>query len=141
MSKSEILLLDTHLWVWMVLGDIGRFSAAGMEEIERAAGRGNLRVSIMSAWEVGMLESKERIHLAMSCLEWVRDALATPGLSLAALTPEIAVESSRLPGGFHGDPVDRILVATARVNGITLLTRDQKILSYASEGHVMAKSA
>ena len=90
----------------------------------------------MSIWEVGMLEAKGRIHLAMSCLEWVREALVTPGLSLLDVTPEIAVESSRLPGEFHGDPVDRILVASARISGSTLLTKDRKILDYGAEGHV-----
>lgn len=121
----------------MVLGDTSHLSASGIEAIERAAGRGGVRVSVMSAWEIGMLESKGRIHLAMSCIEWVRNALATPGLSLANLTTEIAVESSLLPGEFHGDPVDRMLVATARVNGMTLVTKDRKILSYGADGHVM----
>ena len=77
-----------------------------------------------------MLEAKGRIRLAKDCLAWVHDALTSPGISLVPLTPEIAVESSRLPGTFHGDPADRILVATARLLGATLLTRDAKILTY-----------
>jgi len=65
----------------------------------------------------------------------VKEALATPGLALAPITPEIALESSRLPGPFHGDPVDRIIVATARRMGAQLMTRDQKLIQYGRKGH------
>ena len=65
----------------------------------------------------------------------VREALATPGLSLIPLSPEIAIQSRRLPGQFHGDPADRILVATARVTGARLMTSDRKILAYGRLRH------
>jgi hypothetical protein len=71
----------------------------------------------------------------MDCLEWVRRALETPGLSLVPLTPEIAVESTRLPGNLHADPADRILVATARNLGACLMTRDQALLDYGRKRH------
>jgi len=83
-----------------------------------------------------MLEAKGRIRLSKDCLAWVHDALASPGISLVPLTPEIAVESCRLPGTFHGDPADRILVATARLLGATLLTRDTGILAYGKGNRV-----
>lgn len=83
-----------------------------------------------------MLDAKGRIRLAKDCLAWVREALGAPGVSLVPLTPEIAVESSRLPGEFHGDPADRILVATARLLGAALLTRDERILAYGKRKHV-----
>jgi PIN domain nuclease of toxin-antitoxin system len=67
-----------------------------------------LLVSVISVWEIGMLESKGRLLLNLPCEAWVREALKTPGLTLAPLTPEIAVDSTRLPGAFHGDPADRI---------------------------------
>jgi len=85
-----------------------------------------------------MLEAKGRIRLSKDCLSWVHDALSSPGISLVPLTPEIAVESCRLPGTFHGDPADRILVATARLLGATLITRDTMILSYGRKNHVAA---
>ena len=66
----------------------------------------------------------------MDCLDWINQALKTPGLSLIPLTPEIAVESTRLPGSLHGDPADRILVATARNVGARLMTRDRLLLKY-----------
>ncbi|HCV25099.1 MAG TPA: PIN domain nuclease, partial [Candidatus Latescibacteria bacterium] len=65
-----------------------------------------------------------------------RQALSSPGLSLAPLTPDIALASSRLPGEIHGDPADRMLIATARSLGATLVTRDRRILEYSQAGHV-----
>jgi len=91
--------------------------------------------------EVALLESKRRLHLNMDCLEWVRQALETPSLSLVPLTPEIAVDSTRLPGGLHADPADRILVATARNIGARLITRDQALLEYGRRHHARIVSA
>ena len=71
----------------------------------------------------------------------VREALATPGLSLAPLSPEIGLESSRLPSQFHGDPADRILVATARTSGGRLITKDRKLLEYGRERHALILAA
>jgi PIN domain nuclease of toxin-antitoxin system len=91
----------------------------------------------MSVWELGMLESKGRIQLDIPCEQWVQQALAIPGLSVAPLTPEIALASTRLPEPFHGDPTDRSIVATARTLGLRLATRDSKILEYGRNRHVM----
>lgn len=140
MSEPAVLL-DTHCWVWMQFGLRDRFSRSALTATERAARAGALRVSVMSVWEVGMLESKGRLELKMNCAEWVRQALATPGLALAALTPEIAIESSRLPGQFHGDPADRLLVATARIEGVSLMTKDDRLLEYGRHGFVRVIAA
>ena len=129
-SKDQPLLLDTHCWIWSQFGLDHEFSAAGLSLFRRAASDGILLLSIISVWEVALLESKRRIHLQMDCFDWVSQALKTPGLSLVPLTPEIAVESSHLPGNLHGDPVDRILVATARNMGARLMTRDRLLLKY-----------
>jgi PIN domain nuclease of toxin-antitoxin system len=83
-----------------------------------------------------LLEARGRIRLKSPCEEWVREALATPGLVLAPLTPEIALDSSRLPPPFHGDPADRIIAATARRLGARLLTRDQKLIEYGRMRHI-----
>ena len=88
-----------------------------------------------------MLEAKGRLELRMSCADWIRAALATPGLSLIPLSTEIALESSRLPGAYPGDPADRILIATARVTGAKLMTRDAKMLDYSRQGHARIVSA
>ncbi|HXI38771.1 MAG TPA: type II toxin-antitoxin system VapC family toxin [Bryobacteraceae bacterium] len=88
-----------------------------------------------------MLEAKGRIELKMSCAEWVKQALAAPGLSLYPLTLEIAIESSRLPGRFHGDPADRVLMATARTSGAKLLTKDERLPEYGRQRHAPVPAA
>jgi PIN domain nuclease of toxin-antitoxin system len=133
------LLLDTHAWLWLVQGE-QQFSDENLALIEQAAREARLRVSSISIWEVAMLEVKGRIALSLDCHTWVRQALAAPGLDLLTLEPDILIDSSRLPGTFHGDPADRIIVATARARGACLLTRDGKILEYAARGFVAAKA-
>ena len=130
------LLLDTHYWIWLQAGASEEISHSIRKSIDQAAMAGSLLLSVMSVWEFGMLESKGRVQLDKPCEQWVQDALATPGLSLAPLTPEIALASTRLPGQFHGDPADRIIVATARVLGAQLVTRDARIVEYAQKRHV-----
>ncbi|MDQ2949292.1 MAG: type II toxin-antitoxin system VapC family toxin [Acidobacteriota bacterium] len=127
--------------MWIQSGGEGELSPAVIAEIEQAAEGGALLVSAMSVWELSMLAAKNRVILRTPLLEWVRDALKTPGLSLVPLSPEIAVESTQLPGQFHGDPADRIIVASARYMGATLLTRDRGILSYSKQLHVRAIAA
>jgi len=135
-AQASPLLLDTHYWIWLQFGIREQLSASVLKAIDQAAASGSLLLSVISVWEVGMLESKGRIQLYSPCEDWVRNALAMPGLSLAALTPEIAVASTRLPQPFHGDPSDRIIVATARALGARLVTRDSKIRDYARKRHV-----
>ncbi|MEO5574097.1 MAG: type II toxin-antitoxin system VapC family toxin [Gammaproteobacteria bacterium] len=136
MAKPSLLLLDTHAWIWLMNGDKGKFSTASRKAIEQASRRAELRVSVMSVWEVAMLEAKGRLKLSQSCDDWVGAALTAPGVSLVPLSSDAAIESSRLPGGFHGDPVDRILVATARQLGATLVTQDDKIIQYGKQHYV-----
>lgn len=142
MSKEpKTFLLDTHVWIWLVNGE-RRIQKGSLFRLMRGGSSAlDIRVSVLSVWEVGMLEAKGRIELPFSCLEWVQRALRAPGVSLAPLTAEIAVASSRLPGGFHGDPVDRILIATARSLGAALVTQDSHILSYSKQHHLPVFSA
>lgn len=135
-APTDGLVLDTHVWLWIVEGSESWLSAAAIQRIEAASGQGRILVSAISVWEVAMLEAKGRISLSRSVEEWVHAALRAPGTKLLGLTPEIAIESSRLPGSPHGDPADRILVASARVLGAQLATCDGSILDYASAGHL-----
>ena len=135
------ILLDTHVWIWTVSGETDRIAPAAVEQIRRGAARGRLLVSAISVWEVAMLQAKGRIGLARELEEWVRRGLAAPGLRLAELSPEVLVESTRLPGEVHGDPADRMLIATARRLGAALATRDGTILSYARGGHLAVLDA
>jgi PIN domain nuclease of toxin-antitoxin system len=98
-------------------------------------------LSVISVWEVALLEAKGRVSLQMDCEAWVRRALAAPGLTLAPLTSEIAIQSTRLPGVLHGDPADRLIVATARAHGAVLMTKDRRLLAYGRAKHVRVISA
>ena len=136
MPSGDAVLLDTHAWIWYRAGHSAPFRRSTLEAVAGAARRSALCVSVISVWEVGLLAAKGRIQLGLPAPEWVRRALSAPGLVLAELTPDIAVESSFLPDGFHGDPADRIMVATSRVTGATLYTKDRSILAYGRRGHV-----
>ena len=134
------ILLDTHVWVWLMLGD-KRLGKSNRRMLEEAAPHKRLHVSVISVWEIARLEAKGRLNLEADCEGWARAALAAPGIALAELTPRIAISCTRLPGVFHGDPADRMLIATARESGATLLTADEAILKYSREGHVTAVCA
>ncbi len=136
MSKTDLILLDTHVWIWLIGGNQRLAHSKSLAVIEKASKANSLKVAAISVWEVAMLEAKQRLTFPMSCLDWVEQALAAPGISLAPLLPAISVESTRLPGEFHGDPADRILVATARKMGAVLVTDDSRIKAYGEAGFV-----
>lgn len=123
------LLLDTHTWIWLVLGE--SLAAEDVSYLQQASQQARLRLSAISVWELGMLIAKGRLECHLSPQEWTSRALALPGLELLPLSPEIALKSSFLPGAFHGDPADRLIVATALHYQAELLTRDTRILNYA----------
>ena len=95
-------------------------------------------LSPITAWEVGLLAARKRLTISMPPEAWFEQLLLAPGTGLAALTPQILVASSFLPGSPARDPVDRILIATARQNGYCIVTRDRHLLAYAKLGHVNA---
>jgi PIN domain nuclease of toxin-antitoxin system len=98
---------------------------------EKALKLQNIFISPMSIWEVGMLVEKKRIEIEMDVLDWVEQALNIPGINLSPITPKIAIHSTRLIGKMHGDPVDRLLIATASEKNAVFVTCDHKILKYA----------
>lgn len=132
-KEDNFLLLDTHVWLWLVNKESDRLSKTCLKKVEAAK---RLGVSAISVWEVGMLEARGRIQLQKTCIDWVREALSAPKLSLLPLTPEIAIESSRLPGTIHGDPSDRILAATSRLTGASLVTKDRQLLIYGQQSFI-----
>jgi PIN domain nuclease of toxin-antitoxin system len=138
---SDLLLLDTHCWIWAQLGLIQQFSRAALQSIKDGEREGNLRISVISIWELAMLEKRGRVALPMNVRTWVEQALSKPGIAVAPLTPEIAIESVHLPGEMHGDPADRMLVATARVLGAKLVTKDAQLIRYSRQRHVRALEA
>jgi PIN domain nuclease of toxin-antitoxin system len=133
-------VLDTHVWIWAMEGSGGDLSNATIRVIEQGAASGDVAVAAISVWELAMLEAKGRISLSRSVEEWVSAALTAPGVRLVELAPEIALDSTRLPGLAHADPADRMIIATARILGATLITCDERILSYGKAGHVRVRN-
>lgn len=123
-----MIVLDTHIWVWWVHND-PQLTDPHREIIQNHEDEG-LGVSIFSCWEVAKLVELEKLTLHCSIQEWLDTALNYPGMQLLDLTPEIIVQSTQLPGEFHRDPADQIIVATALVHASPLLTADNKILAY-----------
>ena len=138
-AVQNAVLLDTHAWLWLMTGAADRFSQATLDFVDAAARAGAVFVPAIAVWEVAMQDAKGRITLDAPCDIWVERALSAPGVKLIPLSPRIAVDSTRLPGSFHGDPADRMIVATARATQATLLTCDGKILEYAKLGYVRAR--
>ena len=123
-------LLDTHVLIWW-LNDRERLSPAQREVVESAGAQSPLMVSDISLWEVATLHGLGRIRLTLPLREWLDKAVAPPLVRRHGISPAIAAELAALPDSFHRDPADRILVATARVLGATLLTNDRRIVDAA----------
>lgn len=123
-----MIVLDTHVWVWWVHG-VERLTPT-QAEIISANEQDIIGVSAISCWEVAKLVERGRLEIPCSLQDWFDLALGYPGVRILELTPEIALESTRLPGEFHRDPADQIIVATARIHGCPLVTSDGDLLRY-----------
>ncbi len=123
------ILLDTHVLIWWVSG-CHRIPARIVRSIESCLEEAEVLVSAITAWEISMLIAKGRLLLGMDVECWLETASEIEGLRFVPVSREIAVKSTLLPGEFHKDPADRMIVATARLLGIPLVTADEKILSY-----------
>lgn len=129
------LLLDTCACLWLMHGD--RMSASSLRAIgEAQTSRSGIYVSAITAWEVATLVRKGRYRLLVSPKIWFSRLLALVGVRLAELTPELLIDSTELPGVPPPDPVDRMIIATARHQGLVLVSRDRKLIGYGEQGHV-----
>ena len=139
-ARPELLLLDTHTLIWLTFSD-PRLGKRAHSSIQIASQENRLAISAITPWEVALLVSKKKIDLFRDVMVWVNETLALPGSTLVGLEPEIAVASTRLPFEMHPDPADRILVATARQLGATLVTSDRALLELAVKGYFRACNA
>jgi PIN domain nuclease of toxin-antitoxin system len=133
-----MLLLDTCAAIWLF--EQQPLSEASLLAIRSAAVSLGVFVSAVSAWEIGLLTRRGSRSLSFEpCPQaWFDDLLALPGVRLLPLSHRAAIAASSLPGRFHRDPADCLLIATAREFGVPLVTRDRRILDYAGQGHVDA---
>lgn len=139
-SNAGSVLLDTHIWVKYINGDAS-LRPETIHMIEAARERGEAFVSVISVWEIALLVRKGRLSLPIGVEAWVRRALELPGIQLLGFSPEIAIESVYLPEAMHKDPSDRILVASARVESLILVTRDKAILRFAKTADFLHRRA
>jgi PIN domain nuclease of toxin-antitoxin system len=129
------LLLDTHIVVWLAEGN-PRLKAPLVTLLKSGYGSDRLCLSVISAWEIGLLASKKRLDLGQPPLSWLHIVVQQFRINLLDITPEIAINSSYLPATLHGDPADRIIVATAITHGATIVSADKSIITYGKLGHV-----
>jgi PIN domain nuclease of toxin-antitoxin system len=129
------LLLDTCAAIYLTGGEpMARAAIEAMDESSDIVLP--LQVSPITAWEVGMLGAKGRFKSSLTPQRWFERLRSTPGIQLCDLTPDVLLASSSLPGKLHRDPADRILAATAREYGFTLVTRDDALLDYGKQGYL-----
>ena len=134
------IVIDTHILLWSLLKP-EELSEDIRQCITLAQENGQLFICSISLWEIAMLKYKRRINIYEPIKDFLESITNINGLFVKDISPEIAAESILLMDDFHGDPADRIIVATAKCFGATLLTRDQKILTWASLGHIKSLQA
>lgn len=120
-------VVDTHAWIWWA-SHPEKLSARARDHLQRADVLG---ICPISCWEVAMLVAKGRLQLDRDVMIWVKQALGLPRVRLIALTPEIAVGAGQLPISSHGDPADRLIVASAVVNKAVLVSKDERIREFS----------
>jgi PIN domain nuclease of toxin-antitoxin system len=123
-SNEKMILLDTHAWFFYINDSSENMSLMARRTIKDSDVLG---VSIISCWEIAMLVAKQRLRFSIDVHDWIDRALKYKGIKLVGLDPDIAVLATRLPGKFHKDPADRIIVASCIKLGTPLVTLDERI--------------
>lgn len=122
-----MLLLDTHVWLWWLLGD-GSLSVHQRKCLDNLAWDKKLALSWVSVWELEMLERKQRVHLLPSFADWTKGATESSFIKLIGVDLDLVIAQRNLPDNFHADPADRLITTTAFLSGFPLATFDRKII-------------
>ena len=137
-----MILLDTHVWLWSAEGDAHRVGRRARQLLSREEAAEGIRVSAVTVFEVAALHTLGRVRLATPLEQWLREALAVAGIRIAELSPSIAIDAGAIPRTSLADPIDRLLVATARRLQATFLTADARVLDFAARtGDVRVQNA
>lgn len=123
-----MILLDTHVW-WWALNEPAKLSKKAHDIIKKTPPDQRAIASI-SLWEFAMMVSNGKVEIRIPPDQWLDYAVNKTGIEVFELIPKVAIESCNLPGKFHKDPADRIIVATARINNLIIITKDRKIINY-----------
>lgn len=137
---DQRILLDTHVFLWLLLGSPELRQSPQLAGIEAAAERDALYLSAASILEIAAMERHGVLRLSIPTERWVRLALETPGLREVPVDREISLAAATLPDPFEGDLADRCIVATARTLNCLLLTADPVLHAYAAQGYVRASA-
>ena len=119
-------VLDTHIWVWWLTGDPA-LTARERTALDGAANAGDLCLAAISLWEAQMLHARGRLSLPVPLPDWLQRAAAPPVVTVLPLDVQVVTTLAKLPERFHGDPADRLIVATARAHQLPLATHDTRI--------------
>ena len=120
------VLLDTHVWIWWLTPD-SPLTSRERDALDRAAEARELHIAAISLWEAQVLHARKRIDLPRPFREWISHAADPRMLTLLPLDVDVVIAADSLPPGFHGDPADRLIVATARAHAMALATHDSSI--------------
>ncbi|MGH7589407.1 MAG: type II toxin-antitoxin system VapC family toxin [Gemmatimonadota bacterium] len=132
------LLLDTHIWVWYLDGVKGRMSSAAVDLLKRCVKENLAQVSDISIWELANKASKGQIELKPNTSAWLRRAEGQSGFAFLPVDREVLLESTLLPGEVHGDPADRMIMATSALRHIALITADADIIDYVRRSPLLS---
>ena len=124
-----MILLDTQSLIWLT-GDKKKLSLKALRYIEKSISKKEIFVSSFSIWEISLLVKKGRLKLTTDIASWIEQIEDLNILQFIPIDNEIAIKSVFLPGSFHQDPADRIIIATALVYGASIITSDRRILKY-----------
>jgi PIN domain nuclease of toxin-antitoxin system len=124
------VLLDTHVWLWAVTDEQRRLGRKTRRVLDKAATARSLYLSTASLFEVAALHTGGRLHLRLPVEAWIRMAVAAGPMRLVDLTPDIAIDAGLIPAASVPDPLDRVMIASARNLDLPLLTADRKLLAY-----------
>jgi PIN domain nuclease of toxin-antitoxin system len=125
------LLLDTHIWIWYLEGGSSQLSKQVVSLLDRSGAASRLLVSDISYWEVAVKSAKGKLTLSVDTGVWLSRAASAPGIRFLPLDRDVLLLSTRLAGTAHNDPADRMLLATAQLNNVPLVTADRLLIEYA----------
>ena len=125
-----MIVLDTHAWIWLV-NDPRLLSPSARKAAEQALSRNAIYISSISVWEAALLSASGRIKLTMDVHDWIAGSEALPFFNFVPVDNAILLRSVSLPGPLHNDPADRIIIATAMIKGMPVVTKDEKIWKYS----------
>ena len=131
----NLILLDTHIWIWLALAD-NKLTSSSRKLIHKTIVESSVFLSAISLWETAMLVAKDRIEIEKPLSTWLEETIYQTKVKIMPITCQIAAESCQLPGNCHKDPADRLIIATARIEGMSLLTKDKNIIHYSKQNHL-----